>query len=125
MFYSRLPQYLSRAAVAFVFLCFGSWELAAPSHWIFYVPDFVARLADPTLLVRLHGAALALIGLAVLLGWWLPVTSGLAALILLEIVVGIVLVDGFSELVVRDVGLLLFTSGLWVQAMRERAAPDA
>jgi len=100
---------LTRLAIGFVFASFGLWELFDPQYWIGFLPPWVPTFVGVQTLVLLHGAVLLAVGAAILLGAWLRWSAALAALMLVEICAGLLSSSGFSDLLVRDLGLLLFT----------------
>ncbi len=107
--FSKARHLLTRAAIGFVFVSFGLWELFDPQYWTGFVPNWVAAIIPSQTLVLFHGVVLLVLGVAILLGLWLRWTALLATLMLVEICAGLLLASGFSDLLVRDVGLLLFT----------------
>ena len=108
--------FYSRVAVAFAFLSFGIWEIIAPNLWILYVPAYASAILDAKLLVFLHGIALVVIALGVLSGYYSKIFTALAALMMLKIVVELILADGWTETLIRDITILLFMVGLLVDA---------
>ena len=115
----RLPPLsvlLTRFALAFCFLGFGVWELIQPRMWITYVPTSLASVMNPSTLVLTHGIALTVTGLGILSGWMPKLFTGLATLIMLEICVEIFLQEGFTDIFIRDVSILLFTSAMFAKA---------
>jgi hypothetical protein len=106
----RLVRHLlTRLAVGFVFASFGLWEVFDPQFWIGFVPSWVPVAFVGHSLVVFHGVVLLVVGVALLVGAWLRWSALLAVLLLVEICVGLFLSSGFSDLFVRDLGLLLFT----------------
>lgn len=114
-----LPLLLGRLALAFCFLSFGIWEIIAPSWWTSYIPGFLNGI-DPIMLVLAHGIALTIAGLGVLSGYFPRFFTGLSALMLLEISVEILMQEGFSDVFIRDVALLLFTCAMFAQAVQAK-----
>lgn len=108
-----------RLGIATCFLGFGLWELIAPSLWKDYLPAFT-RGAYEIPLVQFHGALLTIVALGVLSGYWRKLFTGLAMLMLLEVCVAIGFDEGFSDTLIRDVGLLLLACGLFVDAVQEK-----
>lgn len=108
-----LPVLLPRLAIAFCFLSFGIWELVHPTLWTVYVPPFLNAVARPTSLVFLHGVVLTVTALGVLFGYAARFWTSVAVLIMLELCIMIGWEEGFSDVFIRDVAILLFTAGLW------------
>lgn len=116
-----LSVFLARLGVAFCFVAFGIWELQAPDIWATYVPGYMAAIAPLTVLVQIHGVLLILVALGVLSGVWPRLWTLLATLILAELCVVVFEGEGFSDVFVRDVSLLLFSAALTAQAWSRRA----
>lgn len=112
----KLPRILAQFGLAFCFVSFGVWEIARPSYWVSYIPDFAAHLFDPALMVRMHGAALLITGLMVLFGILRRFSTTLAVLIMLEIIVSLLISSGFTEIFVRDITILFLAIALMVDA---------
>ncbi len=110
------PVFLARLAVAFSFVAFGFWELQAPDIWSTYVPEYMAAIAPLTVLVQIHGVILLLVALGVLSGVWPRFWTLVATIVLAELCLIVFEGEGFSDVFVRDVSLLLFTAGLTAQA---------
>ncbi len=122
MFKVPLPLLISRIALAACFLGFGIWEIVSPSLWTTYLPGWSSGIADPILLIVIHGIALTVAALGVLSGYFAKFFTGLSVLLLLEICIEIWFQEGFTETLIRDIGLLLFTCALFAEAcMRKRA----
>lgn len=116
----RFYHWLYRLALVFCFLGFGLWEIVKPSYWMGYAPDFASKLGDVSLLIRVHGVALTAIALGVLWGRYRVLFTGLAVLVLIEILVTVwFAAGGFGETFIRDVTIFLFALGLHAQAHAE------
>ncbi len=109
---SRLRSLLGRIGVSFVFLSFGTWEIIQPDYWTAFIPSFLAHVGTPALLVRMHGIVLSLLGLGILLEFYVWFFAFIGTLVMLEIVIGLWLDSGFTDIFVRDAGILLFTASL-------------
>jgi hypothetical protein len=116
-----LSLFLARLGVVFCFVAFGIWELQAPDIWSTYVPGYMAAIAPLTLLVQIHGVVLLVIALGVLSGVWPRLWTLLATLVLAELCLVVFEGEGFSDVFVRDVSLLLFSAALTAQAWKRRA----
>jgi hypothetical protein len=115
----RLPPLstlLTRAALAFCFLGFGLWELISPRLWIIYVPEYMSQIADPAMLVFVHGITLTVTALGVLSGWFPRFFTAVASLIMLEICIEIWVGEGFTDVFIRDVAILLFAAAMFAEA---------
>ncbi len=116
MFRIPLPLLLARLGLAFCFLGFGIWEIVAPTLWTTYLPEFLSGF-HPVLLIELHGIALTVSALGVLSGYFPKFFTGISALILLDICIEIFLQEGFTDVFIRDIALLLFTCALFADAI--------
>jgi hypothetical protein len=116
-----LPVLLARLGLAFCFLGFGIWELVAPRLWTAYLPSYLSTF-HPIALILIHGAVLTFAALGVLSGWRPKFFTALAALVLFDICLEVFLQDGFTDVFIRDIGLLLFTLGLTAEAWQKPRA---
>ncbi|RJQ13566.1 DoxX family membrane protein [Candidatus Parcubacteria bacterium] len=101
-------QLLLRLALAFVFLYAGVAILLNPQNWIGFIPDWAVPFGDKTSALKIHGLADIVLGLWILSGWRLKISSAMAFLMLL----GILIASGLDEITFRDVGLALAALGL-------------
>jgi uncharacterized membrane protein YphA (DoxX/SURF4 family) len=95
----------ARLLLGLVLLWFGYHELVAPGLWTGYVPVLSATSRAAQVLVLAHGWLLLVIAVALLGGVAPRLAAGVAAVLLLEIVISL-WVTGLSDLVLRDVGVL-------------------
>jgi len=102
-----------RLALAWVFISIGIWEIIQPSYWSFYIPGFLSSIASPITITMLHGAALLILGLAILAGAYLSVVSALCALMMVAIIGNLILSFGFNDIVIRDVAILLIAVSIY------------
>jgi uncharacterized membrane protein YphA (DoxX/SURF4 family) len=102
---SQIRHLLARIGLAIVLIVFGIWEIMNPLQWAAYLPGFLTNFS-PTLLIYLHGTALIVIGIAVLVGFQLRIAAMLACLMLLGVIVSLITLTGYDDIVVRDVGTL-------------------
>ncbi len=121
----RIPLLIERLGLAFCFLSIGLWELVDPAYWFGYVPSFAQPLGDMSVMVRIHGATLVLIAAAVLSGFRLRIASGLATLMLLQIVAVLALESGFTEILVRDIAILALAAAVFARTYEKKEAPAA
>lgn len=85
---------------------FGYHELVQPALWTGYVPVLSATSTMATLAVLAHGWLLLVLAAALIAGVAIRVAAGIAALLLLEIVISLTVTGGLSDLTMRDVGVL-------------------
>lgn len=115
---TKIPRILARLGLASCFVTFGVWEIVAPTYWVSYMPSLAARIAEPSLLVRIHGAALLVVGLMVLLGILKRFSALAAVLIMISIVASLIVSSGFTEIVVRDIAILFLALSLFVDSLQ-------
>ncbi len=107
-----MQNLVSRLGVVFIFVSFGIWEIINPGYWTAFVPQIALMFGDPILLVKIHGLVLTIIGLGILSGFYLRYFAIAGALLMLEIVITLFTESGWSDILVRDIGILLFTISL-------------
>ena len=111
-------------ATGLILGCFGVWELTGPSQWTGYVPQFLGNTASPVLLVLLHGWLLFLLGTAALIDFAPAATAWIAVVVLAEVAGGLLLTSGFTEILVRDVGLLALALVWALESRPQRDGPS-
>jgi hypothetical protein len=94
-----------RVLLGLVLAWFGYHELIQPSLWTGYVP-VVSGSTLVLLLVLAHGWLLVMLAVAIVAGIVVRAVAGVAALLLLQIVISLTISSGLSDLVLRDVGVL-------------------
>jgi uncharacterized membrane protein YphA (DoxX/SURF4 family) len=99
-------QTATRLLLGLVLAWFGYHELVQPALWTGYVPVVSATSSAATLAVLVHGWLLLVLAAALIAGVAIRVAAGLAALLLLEIVISLAVTGGLSDLTMRDVGVL-------------------
>ena len=103
---------IARFGVLFIFLTFGIWEIIDPNYWIGFAPSFVAKTTNVLLLIKIHGIVLSVIGMGIFFSRYVKFFAFLATIIMLQIIVSLWLASGFSDLLVRDISILIFTISL-------------
>jgi len=96
---------IGRMLLGLVFVWFGWHEVIQPGLWTQYVPVISESSRPATVLVAVHGWVLLALAAALLLGVAPRVSAAIASLLLLEIVISL-LVTGFSDTAMRDMGVL-------------------
>lgn len=92
--------------MAFVLLFFGLKEVVAPARWLTYAPSFLGTGSLATSAVLFHGILLSVTGLALIIKFYPRVFGALAALMLLQIIVQLIVGDQtVTEVTARDIGL--------------------
>ncbi len=101
-----------RLAISFIFVVFGVWELLNPTYWVVFVPKFVSVVFNPLFATRVHGLFLLILGLALISGFRRRLLAAVSTLVMLSIVSSVFLYSGFSDLLVRDIVILLCAASL-------------
>lgn len=109
-----------RVFLGFVLGWFGVSEILDPKYWTGYVPNMVAKfsLLDIIFLVQIHGVILAILSLALFFHFYIRFTSMAVLLVLLSIIGGLLITNGFDEIVVRDIGLFGLALAIWLQSFK-------
>jgi len=95
-----------RILLGLVLAWFGYHELVQPSLWTGYVPLVHSASSVAIVLVLAHGWLLLVLAVALIAGIVPRAAAGIAALLLLQIVVSLTISAGLSDLTLRDVGVL-------------------
>jgi hypothetical protein len=107
-----MKKLITRVGISFIFITFGAWEIIDPAYWSGFVPKFLEGLVDLFLAVRVHGIILLILGLGIMSGFQQK-KFGIASTLTMGSVVFSLLVNfGFSDILVRDIVILLFASTL-------------
>lgn len=114
--------FVMRWSLAFVFGWFGISEILSPRYWSGYVPQMAKELLPIPILpfVQGHGVVLVLLSVCFLFRFYLRYTGILAMLVLLSIITGLISLNGFDEIVVRDIGLLGLAASIWLYELKEK-----
>jgi uncharacterized membrane protein YphA (DoxX/SURF4 family) len=97
---------VSRVLLGLVLAWFGYHELVRPGQWTGYVPVLSPSSPVAVILVLVHGWVLLMLAAALIAGIAPRVAAAIAAVTLTEIVISLLASGGWSDLVVRDVGVL-------------------
>jgi hypothetical protein len=95
-----------RVLLGLVLGWFGYHELVQPALWTGYVPAVGSTSTAAVILVLAHGWLLFVLAVALIAGIWTRASAGVAALLLVEIVIWLTATAGLSDLTLRDVGVL-------------------
>ena len=112
---NKVRRYIVSAGLAFIFLSFGMWELIEPKYWIGFIPSFMLSIIPGTILIIIHGIVLAILGLWILSQKYLKYASLLGTAVMVQIIVSLIMTSGFSDILVRDIGILLFVVSLYFE----------
>ncbi len=117
---NRVRHLLMRVGLGFVLAWFGIQELRSPSEWAVFVPSFVSDYAPLAVndLILLHGFLLLVAAAAIVLGVVYLLGCLLAVGLVVDIIFGLWLDGGVSDLVIRDIGLLALTGALAMDPTR-------
>ena len=100
-----------RIGLSLVFLWFGISQLSDPNSWIGILPQWTAGLAFPQVtFIYLNGGTEVLFGTLLLVGFF----TRIAALILALHLIGIIASVGYSDIAVRDFGLMCATFSVFL-----------
>lgn len=102
----------ARVLLGLVLAWFGYHELVQPASWTGYVPLVSAASSLAVVLVLAHGWLLLVLAVAITAGIASRAAAGVAAILLLEIVISLMVTGGLSDLTLRDVGVLGLASSL-------------
>ena len=95
-----------RMLLGLVLAWFGYHELVQPAMWTGYVPVVSSTSAVAAILVLAHGWLLLVLAVALIAGIAARAAAGVAALLLAQIVIWLIVTAGLSDLTLRDVGVL-------------------
>ena len=113
---------IMRGFLGFVLLWFGVNEVLDPRYWIGYVPPMIVKTTplDVFILVQIHGIWLLILSLTLFFRFYLHVFGLLAMLTLLSIIGGLIMINGFNEVVVRDIGLSGLALSVWLYSLKNK-----
>lgn len=113
MYTHHKSRILTRFGIFFLFLTFGIWEIIDPGYWIGFAPSFIVKSVSALLMVKIHGIILSIIGAGIFFSRrHLKFFAILASLIMIQIVGSLWLASGFTDLLVRDIAILIFAVSL-------------
>ena len=96
----------ARMLLGLVLAWFGYHELVRPGQWTGYVPVVPSGSPLAVILVLAHGWVLLVLAVALAAGIAPRAAAAIAAVLLLEIVISLMVTGGLSDLTLRDVGVL-------------------
>lgn len=114
-----LEHNLTAIGIGIVFTVFGAWELANPMYWQAYLPHILKDL-HPLLLIQLHGSLMIVAGLGVNTARFRKESGIISSLIMLEIVISLAIESGFSDILIRDIGLLFMALSFTTKSFRDQ-----
>ena len=100
----KYTQLILRIGLGVVFFWFGVDKFLNPVFWASFVPQYINSILpiSMNLFIYLQGIIEAIIGLFIIIGLFTRISSFLAAIILVVIIISL----GFNDVTVRDFGLL-------------------
>lgn len=99
---------------------FGYHELVQPQLWTGYVPVLSATSSFAVVLVLVHGWLLLVLAVAIVSGVLLRLASAIAAVLLLEVIVSLIVSGGLTDISLRDAGIFGLAVAL-TGGLRQRA----
>jgi len=96
----------ARMLLGLVLAWFGYHELVAPRLWTGYVPGAGASSQVAVVMVLVHGWVLLVLAVAIVTGLALRLAAAVAALLVLQIVITLMVTGGLTDLTLRDAGVL-------------------
>ena len=105
---NALGLLLLRIGLGSVFLWFGIDKFFHSIVWQNFIPDWFPMLIPAEAFILLLGVVETLVGILLLLGLFTRFAAGLAALMLIPIIISL----GYNEIGVRDFGLFMLAFGL-------------
>lgn len=109
-----------RFFLGFVLLWFGVQEVIEPRYWSGYVPPIVLQFFpfSVNVFVQIHGLVLCLLGLGLFFKILIRFTGFIIMGVLLSIISGLIMTQGFNEIVVRDIGLFGLALAIWLHDLQ-------
>lgn len=120
-FFNKLRQgeldiLVLRVGLGLVFLYAATASLQDPTNWVGFVPSFVGVLMPRESFLFVHSLFELALGVALIVGKWLPVLSTLAFLLFL----GILMFFGINDVTFRDFGLASMALALFVRVLYKK-----
>lgn len=111
---------IARYGLGLMLVGIGVHKYVAPSIWASYVaPQFYATGLPWTTLMQYSSIMEAGIGLGLLSGQYRRLFASLAVISILVVVVNLVLAWSFFDLILRDIGLLVLATVVFLDAVDE------
>ncbi len=111
---------LVRFAISFIFIVFGVWEILVPVYWAPFIPKFVGEIFNPLFATRIHGLVLLVLGVLTLIKFRKKIIAPLTSATLLSVVFSVYVFSGFSDLLVRDIVIFLFSLSLLFEPEKDK-----
>lgn len=118
------PENILSYTLGFVVAWFGLNEVLVPQEWATFAPSFLGSGTLVIGVVVLHGVILTSCALLLFFNTYRRVAAAVLALIFVEVIIGLVMQTGLSDIAVRDIGLCGMAIGLALLASSPRAAAE-
>ena len=99
-------KYILGLALGFVVVWFGVNEILTPADWTVFAPTFLGTGNLVIYAVMAHGIILSICGILLAINLYRKFAGIILSLMFLEIVTGLIISSGLSDIAVRDIGLL-------------------
>ncbi len=106
----RYAPALVRFGVAIVFFLFGVLQLINPEQWHAWIPSFILNYLSANQFIYINGSFDLIIGALLIPGLF----TRIAALLGILHLIGVILSVGFTDIGIRDFGLLLALLSVFV-----------
>ena len=113
------PTLLIRIGLAAVFIYAGIHTLFNYQSWIGFVPGWIQSILDPKIFLYLHSGFELILGIFLLIGFFLPITS----LLTFFDIFAILIFYGVDDVTFRDFGLMMASLALFLLS-REKSKVD-
>ncbi len=104
------PELALRLGLGLTFIYAATQGLLDPQAWVGFVPHWVGALMPISSFLTIHSIFELLLGIAILVGLWLPASS----LIAFADILAILVFYGVDDLTFRDFGLMLSALALFL-----------
>lgn len=115
---------IGRVALGLVLAWFGYHELMQPQLWTGYVPLLSTTSSLAVALVLVHGWLLLMLAVALVAGVLVRVAAAVAALLLVEIIISLIVSGGLTDISMRDLGVFGLAVMLTAGARQRLALTD-
>ncbi len=112
---SLKPALALRIGLGVVFSYAGIMSFVAPENWVGFIPPWVGKIIDPPTFLYIHAAFELILGLAFIIGLYLPLTALLAFFNMSAIL----LFFGVDEVTFRDFSILMSSLALFLIVTKE------
>lgn len=111
----KYEKLILQVGLGLVLLYAGFNSLGQPNNWLGFVPEWVGYFMDLELFLSIHAGAEIIMGLALIIGFWVPLFSALTVLNMLSIL----FFFGVDDITFRDIGLFAAALVLFSRSVPE------